>query len=357
MKSCRLLFTALGSAVLTACGGNNIIDPRDLVCSIPTDEILSGGVSRDAIPAITRPEVAGANASFMKPDDRVLGVVVNGEARAYPLGILWWHEVVNDTLGGANVLVSYCPLTGSGLAFDPVVGGQLRNFAVSGLLWRTNLIMVDRENESLWNQMLLGSQCGIDRGAVLDRLPIVESDWATWIQDYPGTTVMTVNTGVESRPHFQYPYGSYAEPSNDIVDFVLPNMTWSRELQTKELVLGVFNGSTATAYPLQALAAQGTAVVVNDVVSSTPIVVTYRSEGNVAIAFERVINGQTLTFDVTGEAPFKMVDTETGTEWNGRGEGLAGALSGQQLAPVDDAFVAFWFAWSLYYPDIEIFAF
>ncbi len=358
MKSSRVLLTALSSTVLAACGGgDDIIEPPNLDCSIPTTEIFSAA-SRDAIPAITLPEVVGANASFMEPDDRVLGVVVNGEARAYPFGILWWHEVVNDTLGGENILVTYCPLTGSGLAFDPLVGGQLRNFAVSGLLWQTNLIMIDLENESLWNQMLLGSQCGIDRGTAFNRFPIVETDWATWIQDYPGTTVMTPNTGVQGqRPYFSYPYFDYAEPSNDFVDFLVPGTTWSRELKTKELVLGVFDGSTATAYPLEAFAAQGNAVVVNDVVSSTPIVVTYRSEGNVAIAFERVVNDQTLTFDVTNEAPFRMVDTETSTAWNSRGEGVAGTLSGQQLAPVEDAFVAFWFAWSLYYPSIEVFTF
>ena len=168
---------------------------------------------------------------------------------------------------------------------------------------------------------------------------------------------MTPNTGAATRPYFAYPYGTYADPSNDFVDFVVTGTTWSRELKTKELVLGVFDGSTATAYPLEAFAAQGNAVVVNDVVSSTPIVVTYRSEGNVAIAFERVVNGQTLTFDVTSEAPFRMVDTETGTEWNSRGEGVAGTLSGQQLTPVEDAFVAFWFAWSLYYPSIDVFTF
>ena len=150
---------------------------------------------------------------------------------------------------------------------------------------------------------------------------------------------------------------TYAATDNDFVDFVVAGTTWSSELKTKELVLGVFNGSTAAAYPLEALAAQGNAVVVNDVVSSTPIVVTYRSDGNVAIAFERVVNGQTLTFDVTSEIPFGMVDTETGTEWNSRGEGVAGTLSGQQLTPVEDAFVAFWFAWSLYYPSVKVFTF
>ena len=287
----------------------------------------------------------------------MLGVVVNGKSRAYPFGILWWHEIVNDTLGGENILVTYCPLTGSGIAFDPRVGGLLRNFQVSGLLFQANLPMVDRENESLWNQMLLGSQCGMDRGAVLTRIPIVETDWLAWKTDHPNTTVVTRNTGVANRPYFVYPYGGYADLNNDFVDFLPAGAFWSNELRTKELVLGVFVGSTAVAYPLAAMAAQGGAVAANDVVASLPVVVTYRSAGNVAVAFDRRVSGQTLTFNVTASAPFTMVDAETGSEWNSAGEATSGSLSGQRLEQVDDAYVAFWFAWSIYYPAIDVFQF
>lgn len=359
MKASRVVFAAASSMLLTACGsgGTETLETISLDCSIPTDEIFAAA-SRDAIPSLTDPEVAGANASFMEDDDRVLGVVVNGEARAYPFGILWWHEIVNDTLGGENILVTYCPLTGSGIVFDPHVGGLLRNFGVSGLLFRTNLTMVDRETESLWNQMLLGSQCGVERGAVLTRIPIVETDWLAWKTDYPNTTVMTPNTGASAgRPYFSYPYGDYADPNNNFVDFLPSGVTWSSELKTKELVLGVFVGSTLVTYPLEAMAAQGDAVAVNDVVASLPVVITYRSAANVAVAFDRRVSGQTLTFNVTTSAPFTMVDVETGSEWNGAGEATSGPLSGQRLTHVDDAYVAFWFAWSIYYPNVEIFQF
>lgn len=358
MKASRVVLTAVSSLLLTACGGgsNDPVNTITFVCSIPTDELFAAA-ARDAIPSVTNPEVVGSLASFMEDDDRVLGVVVNGEPRAYPFGILWWHEIVNDTLGGENILVTYCPLTGSGIAFDPQVGGLLRNFAVSGLLFRTNLIMLDRENESLWNQMLLGSQCGVDRGTVLTRIPIVETDWLAWKTDHPNTTVMTPNTGAASRPYFFYPYGDYADPNNNLVDFLPAGVTWSNELKTKELVLGVFVGSTLAAYPLEAMAAQGGAVAANDVVASLPVVVTYRSAGNVAVAFDRRVSGQTLTFNVTGSAPFTMVDAETGSEWNSAGEATSGPLSGQRLDQIDDAYVAFRFAWSIFYPDIEVFQF
>lgn len=355
MKASRVVLTAASSLFLTACGGGPV-NTNSLVCSIPTDELFAAA-ARDAIPSLTNPEVTGPLAHFMRDNHRVLGVVVNGEARAYPFGILWWHEIVNDTLGGENILVTYCPLTGSGIAFDPRVGGLLRNFIVSGLLFRTNLTMLDRENESLWNQMLLGSQCGVDRGTALTRIPIVETDWVTWKTDHPNTTVMTQNTGVANRPYFSYPYGSYANLDNNFVDFLPAGVTWSNELKTKELVLGVFVGSTAVAYPLDAMAAQGDAVAANDVVASLPVVVTYRLAGNLAVAFDRRVSGQTLTFNVTGSAPFTMVDAETGSEWNGAGEATSGPLSGQRLDQLDDAYVAFWFAWSIYYPDIDVFQF
>jgi len=359
MKASRVALTAVSSLLLTACSGigDPPVDTISLDCSIPTDELFAAA-TRDAIPSLTNPEVVGSIASFMEDDDRVLGVVVNGEARAYPFGIIWWHEIVNDTLGGENILVTYCPLTGSGIAFDPSVGGLLRNFIVSGLLFRTNLIMLDRERESLWNQMLLGSQCGVDRGAVLTRIPIVETDWLTWKTDYPNTTVMTPNTGAAAgRIYFSYPYGDYADPDNNFVDFLPAGVTWSNQLKTKELVLGVFVGSTAVAYPLEAMAAQGDAVAANDVVASLPVVVTYRLAGNLAVAFDRRVSGQTLTFNATGSAPFTMVDAETGSEWNGAGEATSGPLSGQRLDQLDDAYVAFWFAWSIYYPDIDVFQF
>jgi hypothetical protein len=354
MKATRVAFSAATSLLFAACG-NDTIEPASLNCSIPEEEIFAAA-SRNAIPALTTPEVAPAELAFLQPDDRVLGVVVDGAARAYPLGILWWHEIVNDTLGGENILVTYCPLTGSGIAFDPHVGGTLRNFLVSGLLWRTNLTMIDRENESLWNQMLLGSQCGVDRGATLTRIPIVETDWAAWEEAYPNTTAVTANTG-DDRPYFSYPYGSYASLNNNVVDFLVPGVTWSNELPTKELILGVYDGATAVAYPLRAMDDQGDAIAVNHVVASTPVVVTYRSHGEVAVAFDRRAGGQTLTFAVTGSAPFTMVDAETGSEWDAKGVAIAGPMSGQRLAPIADAFVAFWFAWSIYYPDIEVFQF
>ena len=158
------VWLAAAMVFAVSCGDSDVVDPMDdgdpqpdFTCSIPLNEIFSGGVGRDDIPALVHPDLGapGQTPAGLLDTDRVIGVVVNGAARAYPFPVMWQHEVVNDTLGGQPVLVSYCPLTGTGIAFDPRIDGQAREFGVSGVLYRSNLMMFDRESESLWTQMLL----------------------------------------------------------------------------------------------------------------------------------------------------------------------------------------------------------
>lgn len=323
-------------------------------CTVPANRIFSGGVSRDGIPALSFPKlVRGAEADFMGAGDRVLGVEVNGVARAYPLLILWWHEVVNDTVGGKRVLVTYCPLTGSGLAFDPVVRGRARRFGVSGLLFENNLIMFDRETESLWNQLFLGAQCGPDKGAELERLPIVETTWAEWRRLYPETSVLTTDTGHDRRYGF-YPYGNYADPNNRLT--LTPSSPWNPIRPPKELVLGIHEGENAVAYPFGRLAEVGQAVAINDTVGSRPTLVIYRRDDKTARAFDRQVGERTLTFAVADTSAFTFTDTETGSTWDGAGRALAGALAGVRLQSLADAYTLFWFSWSVYYPETRLFA-
>ena len=136
-------------------------------CIVPTEQVTGTSVGPDGIPPLTSPEVveAAAGDGFMFADDLVLGIVLNGEARAYPHNVLWWHEMVNDFLGGSPVLVTFCPLTGSGLVFSPVINNLgLQNFGNSGLLFDNNNVMFDRTSKSLWVQMLGKSICGGFRG-------------------------------------------------------------------------------------------------------------------------------------------------------------------------------------------------
>ncbi len=347
----------LAAAGLAACAQDATVGPRapELECTIPTSRIFSGGPGRDGIPALTFPDVESAGtATFMHDTMRVIAVERNGAARAYPLFILWWHEIVNDTLGGQPIVVSYCPLTGSGLGFDPVLNGVRHRFGVSGLLYENNLIMFDRETESLWNQLLLGAQCGPATGTELPRIPVVETTWAQWKALHAAPTVVSPNTG-HVRPYGEYPYRDYADPSNPVTLF--PSSPWSRERPPKELVLGIREpDGSAVAYPFGLLAQAGASVAVNDRVGGRPIVVMWLGRERTAWAFDRRVGQPELEFDLTDAVPFTLMDRQTGSTWNARGEATAGPLAGARLTPVADAYTLFWFAWSVYYPETRLFA-
>ena len=176
-------------------GGGLPVD--DEPCSIPQEQILSGA-RKDGIPALTNPEMAlpgQPGTGYLYEDDRVIGLIFEGEPIAVPLNIMWWHEIVNLDGATSSVAVTHCPLTGSSLAFDrrTVSGAE---FGVSGLLYLNNLIMYDRRgaSESLWLQMLRGARCGPSNGVKLPMVPIIETTWRGWQELNPSTKVVTENT-------------------------------------------------------------------------------------------------------------------------------------------------------------------
>ncbi len=175
-------------------------------CALPAGRIVSSGIPVDGLPALTGPAVLDAASSNFAGDrrrgkylvgrDRVIGVAVGGEARAYPLRVLVWHEVVNDTLGGRPIAVTYNPLSEGAAVFDREVGGETLEFGVSGLLYQSNLLMYDRRpggrGESLWSQLLARAVCGpaARAGARLDALPFSLAEWEEWARLHPETTVI-----------------------------------------------------------------------------------------------------------------------------------------------------------------------
>ena len=212
--------------------------------AIPTAEILGGGPPRDGIPALDQPKVVPASESPWKDAEIVLGLVVGGEARAYPVAILDWHELVNDTLGGRPVLVSYCPLCGTGLVFDRRIDGETKHFGVSGLLYRSDLLMYDRETESLWSQIAAKAVTGPMMGRRLDMLRSSFQRWGEWRSEHPETTVLSKQTG-HRRDYARSPYGGYAR-SRDLM-FPAP---YDRRYHPKMPTLGLrIPGEGARAYP------------------------------------------------------------------------------------------------------------
>ncbi|MFU8817641.1 MAG: DUF3179 domain-containing (seleno)protein, partial [Pseudomonadales bacterium] len=155
---------------------------------IPVRAIESGGPPRDGIPAINQPKfVAAPEAGFLDDDDRILGVAINGQPKAYPISILNWHEVVNDSSGSQYFVVTYCPLCGTGMVFASNAGDGALIFGVSGLLYNSDVLLFDRNTESLWSQILGKAVSGPLRGEPLPQLPAFHTTWADWRERHPQT--------------------------------------------------------------------------------------------------------------------------------------------------------------------------
>ncbi|GEM_PF-1774539 len=267
----------------------------------PQDKILSGGPPPDGIPALTDPAVVSASQASWGDEEMVSGVVVGVEARAYPQNIGWWHEIVNDRVGGHPICYTFCPLTGTGLIFDgdgtrQGPGGDRITMGVSGLLFNTNLIMYDRrDRQTLYPQMIYTSINGSPQDLRL--LPVVETTWGLWKQLYPRTTVVSAQTG-HPRNYNVYPYGSYRQDGDIFFPLAqdVNKNALAKLYHPKEVVLGLMgiNGAPR-AYPFKAM---GERAALNETLDGRAILIVWYKEGLLAIPYNRTVDGRDLTFEV-----------------------------------------------------------
>jgi hypothetical protein len=213
-------------------------------------EILPGGPPRDGIPAIDHPRFLPAAAADLAPEARVLGIAYRGQARAYPVAVLERHEIVNDRFGKRPVVVSYCPLCGTGLAFRADPDGQALAFGVSGLLYRSNLLLYDRATDSLWTQMGGRAISGALRGARLTPVAVHHTNWSAWRARHPNSQVLRAPRLTALRARGESPYADYAQSPDLWQPVGLPD----RRLPLKEPVIGVVVNGQAKAWSLRALA-------------------------------------------------------------------------------------------------------
>jgi len=288
------------------------------------------------------------------------GLDVNGDARAYPVQILIWHEIVNDTVGGTPVIVTFCPLCNSGLVFKRVVNGRVLDFGTSGKLYKSDLVMYDRQTDSLWAQMEGRAVVGTFAGTRLRPIPANTLAYEDWKVGRPAGRVLSRKTGYE-RQYGVNPYKSYDAAGTSPLAFT---GRVDDRLPPKERVVGVMLGGAARAYPWPFLVRQP---VVHDTLGGEPLVVFYRpgalsaldaeeigrSRGVGATAVYRpVVDGRLLTFTAVGD---EFQDRETGTRWHMLGRGLRGPLAGRQLPAVVHV-DAFWFAWAAFHPETSVHA-
>lgn len=199
----------LGSSEAQAKFGN-IFDTDFSKASVDLDLLLSGGVGKDGIPALDNPEFEPIGSSTISKDTLGIYIKINDEEKFYPYNILVWHEIINDQVGGQDVAITFCPLCGSAIAFDPVVDGKTLKFGVSGLLYQSNLVMYDRSTESLWRQALGEAVVGERLGSILEILPFQLLSLEQTLEKHPNTLIMTTDTGF-SRNYERTPYGNYNE--------------------------------------------------------------------------------------------------------------------------------------------------
>ncbi|MCI0584808.1 MAG: DUF3179 domain-containing protein [Chloroflexi bacterium] len=332
--------------------------------SVDLGEFLGGGPGKDGIPAIDEPAFESIADARTWLDDRspVIRLEAGGEVRAYPIAILMWHEIVNDTLGGVPVVVTFCPLCNTGLVFERELDGVVHDFGTTGNLRYSDLVMYDRQTESWWQQATGQAIVGELTGSALRFLPSQIVSLGDVAAADPGADVLSRETGYV-RDYGRNPYVGY--DTLDQHPFLFDGETDGR-LLPKERVVTIGDGASAQAFRYSDLRAVGVATAELD---GVPIVVLWVPGTASALDAPNIDDGEdagatgvfrpnaegralTLARDGDGEsAPIR--DAETGSTWAITGRAIDGPLAGAQLEPVVHG-DHFWFAWAAFSPETTI---
>ena len=331
---------------------------------IRTEEILWGGVPIDGIPPLENaPMIPGDEADYLVPEEPVFGLLINGEARAYPLRIVDNHEMANDVIGGVPVSIAYCTLCGAAIAYDGRgPDGETNTFGTSGFLYRSNKLMYDRPTRTLWNQLtgepVLGELA--DSDIQLEFFPIVLSAWSDWLAKHPDTLVLDRDTGVYPPDLYESGilYGDYFSSSGTMFP------VWQRSglMAPKDFVYALHLDGVPKAYDVKALAAEQ---VVNDTIGQNPVVLVAPNDpitvsgnnrragpviytnGAEVRAFDR--GDETFT---PGPDPNTLLDS-SGRSWLVTEEALLGPSG--QTAPRINGHLAYWFGWYAFFPETALY--
>ncbi len=330
---------------------------------VDPDDIRSGGPPPDGIPPIDDPRFLPVidNLELLPANEPVVALEISGDARAYPVRIMIWHEIVNDTVGGVPVSVTYCPLCNSAVSYVRVIDGVETTFGTSGRLFASALVMYDRATESLWTHFDGRAVVGLLTGTELEVVASPLMSWEAFITAYPDGEVLDEQQTGFSRRYGANPYQGYDNP--DSFPFLFSGDVDTRE-RAMQRVIGIELGTTTAALSLDAVLSDGptaTAIVIDGeelIVFWEPGQSTALEDASVgggrdvgtAGVFRPVADGQALTFSSTDGA---VVDNETGSRWNVAGIAVEGPLSGTMLERIPHL-DTFWFAWSTYQPETTL---
>lgn len=336
------------------------------ISSVHLSEIVSGGPPKDGIPAIERPRFvsAGEADEWLSGNDPILVVELDGQVKGYPLGILIWHEIVNDELAGVPLIVTFCPLCNTALVFDGRLGGRVLDFGTTGRLRQSDLVMYDRQTESWWQQAVGEAIVGSLTGEVLEMIPANTLGWDRARRLYPDIEVLSRDTGfpgyAASGRYGQNPYSRYDSRSGPYRRFYQGSI--NEDLPAMDRVAAIDRGK-GWAARFDDLEARGTAHGAIDELTFVVFwadgsasaldrarIASGRDVGQTA-AFSRTVDGRELTFAAIGNGKYR--DRETASTWDLAGRAQAGPLQGKRLEAIPHG-NHFWFAWTAFRPESAI---
>ncbi|MEL6534288.1 MAG: DUF3179 domain-containing protein [Bacteroidota bacterium] len=328
-------------------GGSNG-DGGDQNWAIPQREIFDGGPGKDGIPALEMPSfVPAAEGTFLEDDDLVVGIQIQGEARAYPHILLDWHEIANDVLGGSPLAINYCPLTGTGMAWSRMLNGTETTFGVSGLLYNSNLIPYDRSTDSHWSQILRTGVEGDLNGETAELYQVIETTWGTWKEVAPHTTVANLNTGFP-RPYGTYPYGNYMETEDLIFPVNNQSAIKTDAFHAKDRMYGIPYGGGRVRVMNFGLFIGGQTRRVS--IGTSDAIVAGHEGKDFMVAFE-LSSDNDRVFDYVPNALPVVLEDDRGAQYDIFGKVVSGA--GTDLTPLP-GFVGFWFSWPAFFSEVVV---
>ncbi len=312
--------------------------------TVPLEEIVSGGPPKDGIPAIDAPRFVPVSDAdgWLSNREPVVLVEQSGEAKAYPLQILTWHEIVNDVVGGRPVAVTYCPLCNTALAFDRRLDGAVLDFGTTGRLRHSDLVMYDRQTESWWQQATGEAIVGAHAGRRLEFVSAPLVSWETFKNAHPDGAVLSRRTG-HDRPYGENPYARYDDAGGSPISSFF-RVRRDDRLPAMARVAAVSLGGQDVAYAFSLLRERG---AINDEIGDVPIVVLWRPGTASALddrrisqgrdvgstgVFDRRLDGRRLSFEAVGDGRFR--ERETGSEFDILGRAVSGPLRGSRLQPM-----------------------
>ena len=338
--------------------------PEPLVSPL---DVLSGGPPPDGIPSIDGPEFERAtDVGALQPQEAVVTLTLNGDARAYPVQVLLWHEIVNDTVGGEPVTITYCPLCNTAIGYYRQLGDRIFDFGTSGRLYNSALVMYDRQTESLWAHYTGQAIAGALTGSQLELIPVATVAFETFLDEHPNGLVLK-RPGGFGRSYGTNPYANYDHPDGNPTFF---GGTPDPRLPPQTRVLVVRHDGASIAVQHDTLQSQGVlplelggspVVAFHLPGTATPIQhdqVAFGRDVGATGVFDPSVDGQVLTFTrvpdaASSDGPGGFTDDQTGSTWSILGRALDGPLAGTQLQPIEHI-DTFWFAAAAYDPTIEL---